>query len=635
MSESGPGQETHRAAAGAPAAGPETVTALEPSLWQTLSRAHGVEETAQAWTPLMFSMLGEALICSVFVADQPGRRLRAVSNWPRARLPRGALIAAAETAMREGRGVVRGTMSEGGGDVAVAVPLVIGTETCGAVGFEAGALTRDALQASMRKLQWGAAWIRDVLRAEQSAAKDIRYAHAVNALHVVTKVAEQEGFEKAARACVTDLATRFRCDRVSVGFRGLRACRVRAISHSAQFGRQMTLVRMLGAAMDEAIDQRGVVIWPVGAAAEPMATHCHEKLARAHGIGTILTVPLYAVDRFVGALVFERPAEDPFLEGDAEILEAVATVVAPVLDEVRRGDRWLIVKAGEAINRQFAAIFGPGQLARKAIVLSLLAGTVFFSYARAPDRVSANARVEGAVQRAITAPFDGFIAASEVRAGDRVAAGDVLVRLDDRELTLERLRLESKLQLDQIEYQQALAGTDRAEVSIRRNQIEQTDAQIGLVNKQLERTTLRAPFDGVVASGDLSQSIGAAVTRGETLMTVVPRDDYRVVLNVDERRISDIAAGQQATLVVTALPGAGFGLKVTRITPVADYGEGKTTFRVNATLDAAASALQPGMEGIAKIDVGERRLIGLWMQPILDWGRLKLWDWFGYRPGQP
>ena len=62
MSESGPDQETYRGSAGTPAAGPETVTALEPSLWQTLTRAHGAEETAQAWTPLMFTLLGEALI---------------------------------------------------------------------------------------------------------------------------------------------------------------------------------------------------------------------------------------------------------------------------------------------------------------------------------------------------------------------------------------------------------------------------------------------------------------------------------------------------------------------------------------------------------------------------------------------
>lgn len=606
------------------------VTKLEPSLWQALSKAQGFGETAQAWTPLMFDILERVEICSVLRAEAPGGRLMVPSSWPRGRYPGGSLISAAESALREGRGVVRGAMAEGSDNaVAVAVPLMVDGAAIAAVGFEARGLNRDALQELMRKLQWGAAWMRDTLRAEASASKDRRYAQAAAALHVVTTVAEQDGFNKSARAAVTDLATRFDCDRVSVGFRRLRRCRVAAISHSAEFVKEMNLVRMLGAAMDEAIDQRGVVIWPDRDVDEPMATHRHELLAKEHSVGNILTCPLYSVDRFVGAVVFERPADHPFTEADAEILEAVATVIAPVLDEVRRNDRWLITKAGGSFLRFLGRLLGPGYLLRKLILLAIIGVVTFFWFARSPDRVNADARVEGAIQRAVTAPFDGFIATSDVRAGDAVAEGDVLVQLDNRELTLERLRLSAQLELERIEYQSALAEQNRAEVLIRGNSIAQAETQIALIDEQLERTTLRAPFDGIVASGDLSQSIGASVARGETLMTVVPNADYRVVLQVDERRIADVVEGQSANLVVTALPERVFPLDITRITPVAEYGDGRTTFRVDAALAAPAMGLQPGMEGVAKIEAGERRLIGVWSRSLIDWMRLKTWLWLG------
>jgi RND family efflux transporter MFP subunit len=393
----------------------------------------------------------------------------------------------------------------------------------------------------------------------------------------------------------------------------------------------MNLVRLIGAAMDEALDQRGVVLWPQAEVAVPVATHRHEKLGRAQGSGHILTVPLYAIDRFVGAITFERPEGRPFTQDDLDILEAVGTVLAPVLEEKRSNDRWLVTRAAESLWTQFARLVGPGYLARKAVVASLLAMGLFFWFATGPDRVSADAVIEGSVQRTVAAPFDGFIAESLARAGDRVRTGQLLVRLDDRELALERLRHVTELQREQIEYDRALAAGDRAETQVRRSQMEQAAAQIALIDRQLERTRLLAPFDGLVTSGDLSQSIGASVARGEALLTVAPADDYRLTLSVDERRIADVTLGQTGHLIVTALPDQSFPFEVTKITPVAEYGDGQTTFRVEGRFAAATDGLQPGMEGVAKIDVARDRLIAIWTRPLLDWARLWSWRWLDLR----
>ena len=60
-------------------------------------------------------------------------------------------------------------------------------------------------------------------------------------------------------------------------------------------------------------------------------------------------------------------------------------------------------------------------------------------------RVSAPAIVEGAVQRAVVAPFEGYIATAGVRAGQQVEEGALLARLDDRELQNERHMLDMGL----------------------------------------------------------------------------------------------------------------------------------------------------------------------------------------------
>jgi multidrug resistance efflux pump len=299
--------------------------------------------------------------------------------------------------------------------------------------------------------------------------------------------------------------------------------------------------------------------------------------------------------------------------------------LAPILDEKRLNDRWLITKLFSILGRQLAELLGPGKLARKTIVTAFIGLFVFFWFARTTDQVSATATVLGAQQRAIVAPFEGFVAAAPVRAGDLVAQGDVMVQLDDRELALERLRLVTQRQRELFEYDRAIAERNRTESRIRLNQIEQVDAQIELIDEQLTRASLTAPFDGLVLAGDLSQSIGSAVARGEPLFTLAPEGEFRVEIQVDERRITDMTVGQTGNLRVTALPDRSLPITVTKITPVASYGEGQTTFTVEADLTGDVAALRPGMEGAARIDIDEKRLISVWVRPIANWARLQMW----------
>ena len=55
--------------------------------------------------------------------------------------------------------------------------------------------------------------------------------------------------------------------------------------------------------------------------------------------------------------------------------------------------------------------------------------------------------------------------------------------------------------------------------------------------------------------------------------------------------------------------------------------EGSNTFRVEARLEAPPARLQPGMEGVAKVEVDRRRLLWIWTHEITDWIQLSLWKW--------
>ncbi len=176
-------------------------------------------------------------------------------------------------------------------------------------------------------------------------------------------------------------------------------------------------------------------------------------------------------------------------------------------------------------------------------------------------------------------------------------------------------------------HRQALAAMDRATMVVIAAQIDQVEAGLSLVNDKLTRATLVAPFDGVVVSGDLSQLLGTPVEQGKTLFQIAPLDAYRVILEVDERDVADLAVGQHGELTLSGIPNQHMPFAVRQITPVSTTQEGRNFFRVEANLESPPEHVRPGMEGVGKIVAGERKLIWIWTHSLLDWVRLSAWKW--------
>jgi multidrug resistance efflux pump len=209
-----------------------------------------------------------------------------------------------------------------------------------------------------------------------------------------------------------------------------------------------------------------------------------------------------------------------------------------------------------------------------------------------------------------------------------VRAGEILATLDNRDLKLEQLKWSSQKEQYSKQYNVAMAQRNAAQVKITAAQVAQADAELALVEDQLARTHVRAPIDGVIVSGDLSQSIGAPAERGQVLFEVAPLDAYRVVLQVNEREAAEVAVGQRGKIALSAFPTRPLPFTVQKITPVSAAREGLNYFRVEAAMDQAPSQLRPGMEGVGKIDIAQRHLIWIWTHGAMDWLRLLVWSWW-------
>jgi hypothetical protein len=129
-------------------------------------------------------------------------------------------------------------------------------------------------------------------------------------------------------------------------------------------------------------------------------------------------------------------------------------------------------------------------------------------------------------------------------------------------------------------------------------------------------------------SGDLSQSLGAPVERGQVLFEVAPLDEYRVIVEVDERDINEIKMGQQSELVLPSMPDQVFPFVIEKITPVSIAEEGRNYFRVEGRILENPERLRPGMEGIGKVTIDRRKLIWVWTHAAVDWLKLQMWRWW-------
>jgi len=603
---------------------------LEPALWKQLGEATSLAAFCDSWLTLQCGLVGNVAGGLVMAGpDATGVPLAITpANWAPT-----SLFNVIKLAAEQQRGVAQYDLPDPDAGlerprVGFAFPVIVDGKLGAVAALELHGVNEQQARAAMRQLQWGVAGLREYLLLRQRDNTGQQAHQAQSALDMLAVVLEQKRFRGACRALVTELAARFNCERVSIGFVKSGHADVAAISHSAQFGRHMNLVRLVGLAMDEALDQRALILHPA-APDEPNVTRVHAELAQSCAAAAILTVPLFVADRFAGAITFERATEGGFDPATIAILDAIGSTAGPILEEKRQNDRWLIVKAGELLWLQIASLFGPAHAGRKltATVAIVLAAAGY--YWTGLYRVAADAVVEGQIQRSIVAPFNGFVLEAQARAGDTVHAGQLLARLDDRDLILERLKWVTERQRKVLEFEKAMGERNRTEQKISTTQIDQADAQIRLVDEQLSRARLTAPFDGLVITGDLTQSIGGSLQRGQEVFQVAPLDSYRVVLDVDETQIADIALDQKGQLVVSSLPGENFPVVVNKITPVSKAHDGRNTFKVEARLAETPAGLRPGMHGVAKIDIDQRRMVWIVMRSFLDWTRLTAWRWFG------
>jgi HlyD family secretion protein len=257
--------------------------------------------------------------------------------------------------------------------------------------------------------------------------------------------------------------------------------------------------------------------------------------------------------------------------------------------------------------------------------------------------VQATGRIEARTKVNVQSSVIGEIRQLPVKEGGDVRKGDLLVQIDPERYRQEVERLESGVRSQAIAIEQGEVALANAERQYKRNktlfgssglvsqqtleqseldfqtrsidlrnmkeQTAQAQASLAKARDDLSKTTIRSPIDGTVTQlnaekGEITLT-GTMNNPGTVIMIVSDMGEILATVDVDETRVTQLAIGQKARIVVDAVgeahPYAG-KIDEIRGSAIQRTGQQSKVFEVKIVLDTVDAKLRPGMTAKARIE---------------------------------
>lgn len=193
--------------------------------------------------------------------------------------------------------------------------------------------------------------------------------------------------------------------------------------------------------------------------------------------------------------------------------------------------------------------------------------------------------------------MSGLIRSIHFEEGQPVKKGDLLMKIDDSELLAQLAQSQARHELAQLNLTRAVnlrqtQSNTQADVDRARSEFAAAQADLALLRVRLDRTEIKAPFDGMAASRTLS--VGDNVNAATVITIVTDLSRLKAEFQVPERYISKVRPGTpftvKSTMFDAAKPAQG---EVYFANPVSDRSTRSN--EVKGYVTDAAGTLRPGM----------------------------------------
>ena len=219
-----------------------------------------------------------------------------------------------------------------------------------------------------------------------------------------------------------------------------------------------------------------------------------------------------------------------------------------------------------------------------------------------PNTLSATGSLVAVQGVTVSAELGGKVSEIAFESGDRVKAGDLLVRLDT---TAEEAQLRSaeaaeklaRINLDRNRGLRANKTVSQSDLDTAEANYKQATAQVENVKATIAKKTLRAPFSGQLGLRQIN--LGQIIEQGTPVVTLQTIDPIYADFSLPQQRFSSVAVGNEVRITTDAAQDKSFSGKIIAINPEID--QATRTVRIRSTLSNQEELLRPGM--FANIEV--------------------------------
>jgi hypothetical protein len=456
----------------------------------------------------------------------------------------------------------------------------------------------------------------------RQARNDVEKFAAVLDLNVPVNHATQ--FLPAALAFCNGIATRFRCNRASLGWLEGGYIKLRSMSRTEQFDRRMAAAQALEAVMEECVDQDEEILWPASEGITTVARD-HEKFAQDQKAGQLASIPLRLDGKVVAVLTCERQ-ESAFTANELQQIRLGCDQVVRRLSELKHYDRWFGARWLAQSRACSAQWLGPEHTWSKVtgIAIAILLAVLFV--VRVTYRVEGNFILRSDRAAYLTAPFEGYIEQVFVRPGDVVTNGEPLLALNRGEMLLQQAAALADQSRYQRQAEKDRAANNIADMQIDEAQARQAQAQLDLARYRLDHAVIRAGFNGVVVEGDLRERIGSPVKSGDALFKVAQVDTLYAEADISESDVQRILGKSQGEIAFVTRPKLKYPVTISTIELAAVTKKAGNVFLVRLTpINGTATWWRPGMTGLCKLSTDKETLFWILTHRTVDFLRMKFW----------
>lgn len=426
-----------------------------------------------------------------------------------------------------------------------------------------------------------------------------------------------------AFAITNNLRNKVNCDVVALG--SVRRGRVKLLSVAGleEVKTNSPAVEAVRAAMEECFDHKKYIIHQPGD--EGQGHVIHKQWSERFGGHPVASVPLFADGECSAVVSLRRPSGATFSNEQLDEIRGLVQPYVEGMDLVDRASRGLGRHLAEGAREAIDEFISPRSWVRKAMAVMVLVAAGWFVFGTTTFEISAPCVVVPSLVQHVGAPFDGRITAAPFSVGDSFRKGDIICMLDTAALELERSRIHAEIEIAEIQGREALAGADAFGVELIRRKVANHKALLDLTELKIEQAVIRAPFDGFILEGDLRDRIGDGCVQGEPLFRLTKSHAWKLELLVQEADILHIRKGMKGEFASYARPEEKRSFEITRIHPAVEIQEGRSGVQVEGRPEGDPSWIRPGMEGVAKVEAGRRKVWWATMRRTLDSLRLHFW----------